>query len=163
MLEIIDNRTLTEDAKVKLFTMALHKYQVTKDRLNWTEPMVVQLRDDSFAPAPTRTISDEMTASDLQLRENAEVNREIAGAPTPPLPTVARGKTGRKPSAKRSPAVAKPIAARKRPRIETEADVEPEPAPKKIRQDYLERLLGESPVLGPKRVIATAVFPILFF
>lgn len=163
MLEIIDNRTLTEDAKVKLFTMALHKYQVTKDRLNWTEPMVVQLRDDSFAPAPT--ISDEMTASDLQLRENAEVNREIAGAPTPPLPTVARGKTGRKPSAKRSPAVAEPIAARKRPRtsVETETEAASEPAPKKIRQDYLERLLGESPVLGPKRVIATAVFPILFF
>src|SRR6266404_2558905 len=52
LLEILHNTTLSEDAKAKLYWIALHKSEIYKDKSMWSEPTIVELRENRFIPIP---------------------------------------------------------------------------------------------------------------
>jgi hypothetical protein len=52
LLEILHNNDLTEDAKAKLYWVALHKAEIYKDKSMWTEPVIVEMRENRFIPIP---------------------------------------------------------------------------------------------------------------
>ncbi len=55
LLEILHNTTLSEDAKAKLYWIALHKSEIYKDKSMWSEPTIVELRENRFIPIPITT------------------------------------------------------------------------------------------------------------
>jgi hypothetical protein len=54
LLEILHNNDLTEDAKARLYWVSLHKAEIYKDKSMWTEPVIVELRENRFIPVPIR-------------------------------------------------------------------------------------------------------------
>ena len=52
LLEILHNNTLSDDAKAKLYWIALHKSEIYKDKSMWSEPTIVELRENRFIPIP---------------------------------------------------------------------------------------------------------------
>src|SRR6266851_1899098 len=52
LLEILHNKDLSDDAKAKLYWIALHKSEVYKDKSIWSEPTIVELRENRFIPIP---------------------------------------------------------------------------------------------------------------
>ena len=52
LLEILHNKDLSDDAKAKLYWIALHKAEVYKDKSMWSEPTIVELRENRFIPIP---------------------------------------------------------------------------------------------------------------
>src|SRR6267378_7208538 len=71
LLEILHNKDLSDDAKAKLYWIALHKSEVYKDKSMWSEPTIVELRENRFIPIPlTKSyISNEE-------EENVNINRK---------------------------------------------------------------------------------------
>ncbi len=58
LLDILHNKDLTDDAKAKLYWIALHKAEVYKDKTMWSEPTIVELRENRFIPIPlTRSLN----------------------------------------------------------------------------------------------------------
>src|SRR6266478_5459545 len=55
LLEILHNNTLSEDAKAKLYWIALHRSEIYKDKSMWSEPTIVELRENRFIPIPIST------------------------------------------------------------------------------------------------------------
>jgi len=70
LLEILHNNDLSDDAKAKLYWIALHKSEVYKDKSMWSEPTIVELRENRFIPIPLTksVISNE--------EENVNINRK---------------------------------------------------------------------------------------
>jgi hypothetical protein len=52
LMEIIHNNDLNDDAKAKLYWTSLHRAEILKDRSMWTEPVVVELKENRFIPVP---------------------------------------------------------------------------------------------------------------
>ena len=52
LLEILHNKDLSDDAKAKLYWIALHKSEIYKDKSMWSEPTIVELRENRFIPIP---------------------------------------------------------------------------------------------------------------
>lgn len=46
LLQILHNNDLSDDAKAKLYWVALHKSEIYKDKSMWTEPTIVELREN---------------------------------------------------------------------------------------------------------------------
>jgi hypothetical protein len=59
LLEILHNNDLTEDAKARLYWVSLHKAEIYKDKSMWTEPVIVELRENRFIPVPIRKNGNE--------------------------------------------------------------------------------------------------------
>src|SRR6266481_3260457 len=70
LLEILHNNDLNDDAKAKLYWIALHKAEIYKDKSMWTEPVIVELRENRFIPVPVR-------------KDVEPVRSTIASIPTP--------------------------------------------------------------------------------
>src|SRR6266481_3322685 len=94
LLDILHNKDLTDDAKAKLYWIALHKAEVYKDKTMWSEPTIVELRENRFIPIPlTRSLNlngspslkrkSQIEESDIQLKRMALVNRIQNGHITP--------------------------------------------------------------------------------
>jgi len=69
LLEILHNNDLSDDAKAKLYWIALHKSEVYKDKSMWSEPTIVELRENRFIPI---SLSKPITP----LVENGNINRK---------------------------------------------------------------------------------------
>src|SRR6266481_6526101 len=54
LLSILHNKDLSDDAKAKLYWIALHKSEIYKDKSMWSEPTIVELRENRFIPVPVR-------------------------------------------------------------------------------------------------------------
>ncbi len=52
LLSILHNKDLSDDAKAKLYWIALHKSEIYKDKSMWSEPTIVELRENRFIPIP---------------------------------------------------------------------------------------------------------------
>ncbi len=52
LLSILHNKHLSDDAKAKLYWIALHKSEIYKDKSMWSEPTIVELRENRFIPIP---------------------------------------------------------------------------------------------------------------
>src|SRR6266404_861555 len=68
LLEILHNNTLSDDAKAKLYWIALHKSEIYKDKSMWSEPTIVELRENRFIPIP---ISNPITSKNGSKRKRA--------------------------------------------------------------------------------------------
>jgi hypothetical protein len=65
LLEILRNNDLTEDAKARLYWVSLHKAEIYKDKSMWTEPVIVELRENRFIPVPIRKNGNDRVAANV--------------------------------------------------------------------------------------------------
>jgi len=78
LLEILHNKDLSDDAKAKLYWIALHKSEVYKDKSMWSEPTIVELRENRFIPIPiTKTISSNIESSNLNRKRKVDESEEV--------------------------------------------------------------------------------------
>ena len=83
LLEILHNKDLSDDAKAKLYWIALHKSEVYKDKSMWSEPTIVELRENRFIPIPvTKPINIPKNDGKRKLEEPEEIlsNKRKKGA-----------------------------------------------------------------------------------
>jgi len=78
LLEILHNNDLSDDAKAKLYWIALHKSEIYKDKSMWSEPTIVELRENRFIPIPlTKPIMSKSQISDKNGKRKLDESEEI--------------------------------------------------------------------------------------
>jgi hypothetical protein len=79
LLEILHNNDLTEDAKARLYWVSLHKAEIYKDKSMWTEPVIVELRENRFIPVPVyKSSNGQLPATTTDGDDNITFDRSRA-------------------------------------------------------------------------------------
>jgi hypothetical protein len=84
LLEVIHTNDLKPDAKARLYWTALHKAEIYKDKSAWTEPVIVELRENRFIPIPILK-SGNTTKQSSKRKNNIQTP---TAAPPQPSPSI---------------------------------------------------------------------------
>jgi hypothetical protein len=100
LLDILHNNDLTEDAKAKLYWVALHKAEIYKDKSMWTEPVIVEVRENRFIPVPiiksenqTGTVASKAKSNGKRKISSVEMQTNTMSEPTTSISNVHENET----------------------------------------------------------------------